>query len=271
MKLPGLLAEVQKVYANRPDLKQLVDESVIDTLSLSMLEVKVLAALLLAEGSTSKARELLSEVKPAVFNQTVGSLRERELIDLGEDDSVSFDPAMRQLKMQTPDELERDGVEEVEGEPPSVKLVFRPIREQVLWLVRSADSPTRGLARVYAFLYGGTYTKQTFGLLGLLVKELGRDQAALFLLEHAHGQYKNPLTELLPLARARAKGFRPADAPSEEEVNNGIAAVHRVAWEKRMRQWRQMQQSGQDPKKVGGRQYDEDMRLWNRLGKPAIG
>lgn len=267
MKLPELIEQVRKVYQNRPDLMQLVDKSAVDTLGLTMREVKVLAALLVT-GNAREAQEL-SEVKPAPFEQTVAGLIERGLLEM-QGDNLSFEPAMRQLRLQTPTDLERDGVEEVEGEPPSVKMILRPIREQVLWLVRSADTPTRGLARVYAYLYGGAYTKQTFGLLGLFVKELGRDQAALFLLEHAHGQYRNPLMELLPLARARAKGFRPADAPSEEEVNNGIAAVHRIAWEKRIRQWKKMLQAGEDPKKVGGRQYEEDMRLWNRLGRPSI-
>jgi hypothetical protein len=212
MNKPELIEAVQKAYHGQP-LGQLVDNSVIELLGLSSLEVRTLAALLVAGGTLYRAQELVyPEMKRAAFDATVESLAVRGLIER-DPDTVTFEGAERQLRMQTPDELSEDDIPE--AAPPPVKVVHRSLYEQVLLAARSANG-TRGLARAYSLIFGGSFDKRTFGLLGKYVQLLGVEKAALFLLEHAAERYRDPLSELLPLAIARSKGWRPADAPRVE-------------------------------------------------------
>src|SRR5262249_42241598 len=134
------------------------------------------------------------------------SLVERGLIerDTVDEKLWHFDGVERVLRMLTEDEAEK-------LEEASTKLVLRPLRQQVIMLARSGTL-VGGRSRVYSFCYGGKPAKNEYGILGIIGKELGRDEAALFLLEFAHREMRFPLKELLPLARARATQFRPVDA-----------------------------------------------------------
>lgn len=263
MKTSELLEQVKVAYAAQPDLLGLVDESVIDTLGLTGLEVKVLAALLVAEGHVTEAWERIPEVKREAFDMTVKSLMLREIVkqDPQMPSLVEFDTT--QVRMQQAHE-----VEEVEGEPPSVKLVLVPMRERVIRLVRSADTAARGLARVYTLLYGPPKGSD-WGLLGAMAREMGRDQAALFLLEFAHRQMQYPLNELIPLAKARIRGFRPADAPEVAEQRQYVSAIAEEAWKKRTRRWL----ATRDLKSLSTAeqlQYQADIAEWKRRGKPEL-
>jgi hypothetical protein len=109
---------------------------------------------------------------------------------------------------------------------------MRPIRERVIIDARQGNNAQKGLAKVYAELYGPV-PQWGWGILGKIVELLGRDQGALFLLEHSYKEMRSPLHELLPQAVARAKGYRPDDAPDVAEQKRFEAAVYREALRKR--------------------------------------
>jgi hypothetical protein len=264
MKTP-LLEQLKQAYSDRPDILGLVDESVQDALGLSILELKVIVALLLAEGDYYAAHELLPEMRQNAYNATLRSLAARELVAVPVDSNqVKLDGLERALKMQTPDE-----VEEVEAEAPSVKLKLRPLREQVVLLARSANSPVRGVAKAFVFIFGETYQGKNFWpTIGLYARELGADRAALFFLEHANDALQNPLVELIPLARAEAKGFRPVDVPSEEDEREGLNALVEEAWRKRVKMWSVIADKELSPDDVEQRR--KDLALWERRGRPEL-
>lgn len=229
MNATALIESVQRAYEHHPDhLADLVDPSTIELLGLTQPEVLVLCALLLAEGRVAEAKELLPEMKQNLFNQAALSLKERELIQQDEQVGwlVHFDGAVQLLRMQTDEEAQAEQDEDAPPMAPSPKLVLRPIREQVILLARQ-----KGIIPVYISLFGKP-AKDEYGIINLMGKELGREQAVLFLLEHAHQAFRSPAKELLPLARARAKGFRPVDAPEVEAQNDYLAAIAKNAREK---------------------------------------
>lgn len=194
-------------------------EHVIETLELTQPEGVLLCCLLLAAGEAQRANALASENGirerhlPALYN----SLTERQLIEQREG-GWSLDGLSRAVQVLDAEEEK------------SIKLVLRSLRQRVLALARSAPLAA-GLGRVYTFVFGAAPVDAEYAVLGLMGKELGRDAAALFLLEQAHQEAS--LRELLPLARARAARVRPLDAPREEEqraYQAALAAQTRARW-----------------------------------------
>ncbi len=235
-----LVEALRAAHQHNPDLVQLVDGGVALALGLSHFERVALAGLLL-ELDYRKAMERTG-VKPTHFKAAVASLMERGLLEITERDgktAISFEGAARVLRMQTTHEAEqeREALADAEDREPPVgrpqpRLIMRPIRERLLLDARSGSNAQRGLAKVYAQLYGPV-PQHGWGALGKIANLLGRDQGALFLLEHSYKQMRNPLQELLPLAVARAKGFRPDDAPDVAEQKRFEAAVWAEARRKR--------------------------------------
>lgn len=282
---------VKEAYKDRPDLLELVDESVIDLFALSSYEVKTLCALLLA-GNVIDAVPLTG-LKDGLVQRCVQSLVMKELIAL-QDGVIDFSPAQRQLRVQEEEEAERAAA----TDPPPVRIVCRSLKEQVLVMVREAPNSTAGLARVYAFLYGRG-GKVPFPLLGKMAKELGSpSRTALFLLQHAADDLgPNPLQSLLPLAIGYGKvhrdgGFRPDDAPDPDQLKADFIAMGGASWLNRMRKWQaQANALGEPLERISlydepddyqpvlttkeqyeadRKQYKTDVARWVSLGRPEF-
>jgi hypothetical protein len=220
----------EDVRADPPELEELMDEDTIATLGITKPEVIVLGALILAGGDGFKAAQIARHkgMKPALVDAAVASLTARELIATDGEGHFTFEGAELRLRTLGEDEAEDLGLLK-----PGTKLVPRSFREEVLMLARSGRTPAEGVGRAYRRIFGGALGSRDYPVLGLIAKELGRDQAALFFLEHATYQYKHPLNELVGLARARAKGFRPADAPDEQQQRDWFAMIAQQAKMKR--------------------------------------
>lgn len=133
-------------------------------------------------------------------------------------------------------------VEDDEDETPEAVIIFRPLSEQVLGLVKSAPNSAAGLARVYQFVFGRE-TKQ-YPALGKIANELGVRRAALFFLEHCLFEFEGeePLKVLLPKALSlagavRNGGYRPEEAPTEDEQRRERVSAEETAWRLRMQKW----------------------------------
>lgn len=227
-----LVEDVQRAYEADPTIRKLIEPSTIEVLGLTRPEVITLCALLLAGGDARAAAETIqgAGVKEQAMKAAAHSLAERGLITRTEDPARwTFEGVEAAMRVQTDEEAEDPEHSEVQ---PSPKLVLRPMRERVIFEVRQGQTPAAGLGRVYTLLYGPPKSKD-YPLLGMMAKELGRDRAALFLLEHCHQQFRNPLAELIGLARAQAAGFRPADAPEVDEQRAYFASIARQAREKK--------------------------------------
>lgn len=262
----SLISQIRSVCIALPDPTSLFDEGTVETLGLTYEEVQVWVALL----TTLSFKEAQEKVGANYddFKAIVVSLIEKGLLKVV-DNQLSFLPALESLRFGHAHEQERDlGFCLEEGEAPSLKLKLRPLRERVAILART-QPPTRGLARVYALLYGGTFTNATFKLLSKYIQALGVEDAALFLLKHAHGQYRNPLEELLPLALSEKKEYRPEGVPSAKEQQMGERALVTNAFMQRMRIWKRREAEGENPRTFGT-QYVVDMKYWQKIGCPPV-
>jgi hypothetical protein len=231
-----LVEAVKVAYQHNPDLARLVGDDVVLALGLSHYERLALAGLLL-ELSYSKAM-VRTQVRPTLFKAAVASLAERGLIEL-QDDGITFNGAATAMRMQTTAEAAAEEAARADAEDreppvgrPKTGLVMRPIRERVIMDARAGKTAPQGLAKVYAQLYGPV-PQFGWGVLGKLANLLGRDQGALFLLEHSYKPMRNPLRELLPQAVARSRGYRPDDAPEVAEQKRFEAAIANAARRKR--------------------------------------
>ena len=255
-----LVEGITAAYQEHFDILSLISPQTVETLGLTQFEAEVLLALVFAEGNDIRAQSILHGVNPERFNQAIGTLLRKRLIRLqheGHDALFSLEPLVERLRLADIEE--------------STKLVLRPLSQHLRLMARSAPTPIRGLARVYTTIFGREVQQREWAVLGLYVKELGLDAAVLFLLKHATDEnLRNPLQELLPLARAQAKGFRPVDAPEEKEQQEFQSLVARQAWGQRMRRWQGMLQRGEDPHAVDPRQYALDMETWGKMGRPDV-
>lgn len=284
--MSSLVEQARVVLSSRPDLAQLLDDSVISHFELTPLEAKVFAALLVEDGNalTASERCIQEGMRAGQINASLQSLEQRELVARSGPSSYSLEPAQQRLRVELPEEPEPGEP----GEPPDRKVVLRPLREVVCEMAASARTPAAGLGRVYAFLYGRRPQQRTYGLLGKLASLLGVREGALFLLEHCSTGYaKDPLVELIPLAVARSRGWRPEDAPDEAEQRREREQAESVAWRQRMQRWF-FEYGGKEgaiksvneaeflgrvtPDQAGAtkRQISKDFERWEQEGRPAL-
>lgn len=222
----SLVDDARKAFAGRT-LVEVLHEDTVLLLGLTPGEVKVFAALLLADGDMERASgyAMLNGVGHNRFEPLLQSLVARQLIELS-DGKVSFAPAETTLRG-----LRADEVAFTEGDEPSTKLVLQPLRVRVVALARQLENPAASLGLVYQLVFGAVPQGKEWALLGLIVKALGRDKAALLLLENATNPSPTLLHDLVGMAKARANGFRPEDAPDVVEQKRFAAALQRRARE----------------------------------------
>src|SRR5215216_1043361 len=154
---------VQEVFAERerPELAELVDDTVVEHFGLTPPEIKALCAALLAEGGNILAAFPLTGLKQGMYQMALQSLEAKGLIEL-KDGAILVEPMQRQLRVLMPEEAEQP----VQTEAPQRKVVLRPLSEQVVAMMREARSPAAGLARVYAFVFGQPKHRLNFAVLG---------------------------------------------------------------------------------------------------------
>lgn len=229
MALP-IVERARERLADRPDLLQLVDDAVVAQFGLYAAEVKVLAALLLTDGSLLEAAKLTG-TSNAAFQVAFDNLTARGLATV-QKGHVSLEGMQQQLKVETDEEAAR------EANIPQPVIVLRSVPEQVAALARSSLNGAAALGRVYAFLFGRRASN--YPLLGRFVKEFGSaGKAGRFLLEHLLDDFqgKEPLMALLPLAIAVNRGWRPDDAPDVEEQKAEASRADEASWRARMKRW----------------------------------
>lgn len=220
----SLVDDARKAYRGE-ELGSILHEDTAILLGLTPGELKAFAALLLLEGDLQDAQLLAARngIANQRFDALLQSLVARQLIELNEG-KVSFAPAEQTLRGLRADEVAFE-----EGEEPSTKLVLQPLRVRVVALARQLENPAASLGLVYQLVFGAVPQGKEWGLLGIIAKALGRDKAALLLLENATNPSPTLLHDLVGMAKARAKGFRPADAPNETEQARYMLALHRRA------------------------------------------
>lgn len=280
-----LVQRVREVYGDRPELADLLSDSVVAVYALTPPEVKALAACLLAGESGVSAAHAIAEregLDLELFESSLYSLQRRGLMKIV-DGRFDFRPAQERLRVQTPEE-----VPSREREAPECRVVPRSLREMVAMMAVSEKSPAAGLGRVYAFIFGREVKKTDWGLLGKLANILGPREAALFLLEHAHRPFyeQNPLVELFPMAASRAKEWRPEGAPDPEEQAAERRQSDEASWKLRMRRWLEVGDLRQNLLRIdeqetlgliwpeqaeaNRRQVRLDFKRWENLGRPDI-
>lgn len=225
-----LVERARAAFTGASPLESLFDQDTIALLGLTPGEVKVIAALILTKGRKAAAQELAAEngVSAHRFVTTIDSLLAKELVAYDPAGDVTFEPAERVLRVQHPGEVEAP-----EGEAPGVKLVLQPLTSRVIAIARSQQNQAAALGRVFQFVFGRVPKGKDFALLGLMAKELGVEKSALLMLEQATNPSQTLLHDLVAMARARAKGFRPADAPDENQQRRFQAMLSARAREQR--------------------------------------
>ena len=249
-----------------------MDEASRDALGLSATEAAVLMALLLHNGNDAAAAQELRMPDP-MFYQVLLSLRERDYVVFGAaaDGSPTYTVKVAErLTLKT---------EQQRLQPPTHKVVLRPLREQVVMVARSDQNPVRGAARAYTFVFGREV--KNWAVLGKMVNALGVDATARLFLEHSLDAFDgDPLYELLPLAVARAKqDWRPEELGPAEPSRREQDAWERRAFLDRMEKWRtylRQMELGIDPfegaqyrlrpqqVEIDRRQMQADLDRWER-------
>lgn len=200
------------------------------------------------------------------FYFTLEGLEERGLVVQDGAAGLDASPFLKRLRVTRPEEDE----ERKPTQPPRRNLVFKPVRQLVVMMAREGNNSARALAEVYSFLYGKPERGPNFGVLGKIANLLGRDRAALFLLEHCHRQFEgDPLKELLPLAIGLA-GWREEKKVTPDD--KAQAARDRQQWLERMERWRRfdlIEEGGIAFKTPEQREADErqrrlDFRRWEQ-------
>jgi hypothetical protein len=256
-----LMERVRSAYEAQEtkDLRALISPTTVEALELTSLEARVLVALLIAGGVFHEVRPLVwapgGGPSSEALVATLTSLQNRGLIEPVQpyNGNYTFEGLVRALRPQDPEEAEQAA---------SPKLVLRPLRTRMLLLARDAETPIRGLARVYAYIFGAEPTGQDWGILGLYVKELGLDRAVAFFVEHAGDVLEKPLHQLLPLARGIAKNLRPLDGGPPPEEDDWRARLFEQALRGRL----QMYRRSADPAAEFGEGYRRDVEAARRLG-----
>ncbi len=253
--IDNLTQRLRQQYEEQAEknLLELISPTTVEALELTSLEAKVLVALLLAGGNRSGAMEYAG-VTTLKFEATVYSLLSRDLVEAAED-GFTFNGLVRTLRHQDP--------EEPSAEESSPKLILRPLVNRMILLARSGSTPIRGLAAVYAYIFGQEPTQRDWGILGLYVRELGLDRAARFFVEHAGDELQAPLQQLLPLARAIAKNITPTDGRRPQEELDMKARLLAQALKMRLQNYDRVRREGGDPSTLPG--YADDMQLAMRL------
>lgn len=198
---------VQKRFGPDSDPVMLISDWSQDVLGITKYEAAVIGAYALSNGSAQTAAEHLEMPFPMLVAVTA-QLAEQGLVEprYGEGNKLlgaTFDGAARRLAVEV--------IEQGKAQQPREELSVKPLKALVVGMSREKN----GLAKVYGLVFG-TGRRLNYAALGKIGKLLGKERAALFLLENATKEFAgDPVTALMPLAVAEGKRFRPKELGPE--------------------------------------------------------
>jgi len=145
------------------------------------------------------------------------------------------------------------------GDHKGPKTEVVPLRSFLFSLMRSGASEVRGLARVYTFLYGSTNlpAPKFFSQIGKILKLTGPEEAVILLMSALTWEVEGDhLTALLAYAQTKA--------PEINERARNQAILERQAFQRRLDLYQNALELGEDPAAHYGKQYELDMRRYQR-------